>query len=702
MDRPSRIVDWLRTVPGDPRLYAWLGLLMAMACVLKAITSKSMLNWVSSDTLWPVDLFIDSFRDGYSFHHWEFSIAPCWFPDIALVGICYFVLRNPILTTLIAGLVQFVILLAGFCLCWRALRLANLKLLDILTIGSGIASAVWISFHSDMLHPGFWELLVPQSHVGNLIMHVFAIWLTLLMIRSAPGAKTRTTSIAFALVCAAAGLSNLMFFPHTLLPLSISLGLLAFARILPVRQAVLPILLGWPSAVAGAAAYRFFFTAMNMGAQASVGFEVWRTAARTFFAGASEALANIDLQHLAAVAWLPACVVVGFTLLWRLRGSAENSSQRPHAGVALFFLTSAGASIFGPATMILGGSNGLTTLHDYYWTMHYMHPTFLFPLFAWPSLLGLLPEVRLSALPARALAFAGAMTCLIAPAIAFEQIPRPPVLPWNYVPEYVRLLDQNARQYGLKYGIAGYWQARMITLLSKTGLRAYPIDGMIRPFYIVSNQDWFVSSVEDRAKKPCFSFIVLNDPLWKISRNEAVAAAGEPSYEVNAWGIPVLIYAKGTPGHATPRCIAFAPHWGTPIPEMDWPLFAYTSAMSSTVNAFAANPSERINVPIRVMNRSAKAWSSIGRFPVNLSYRWLKDGKILPIEGERTSLPGALAPGTDVSLSAVVVAPQKPGTYTLRMSLVQEGVTWFYQRGNLWLDIPAVVEPAPAAKELPR
>jgi hypothetical protein len=108
--------------------------------------------------------------------------------------------------------------------------------------------------------------------------------------------------------------------------------------------------------------------------------------------------------------------------------------QKKHAGVVLFLLTSIGASVLGPATTIIGGSNGLTVFNDYLWTMHYMHPTFLFPLFAWPLLLGLLPSIRLSPLPARAVAFSAAVICFALPVMAFDRMPAPPVSVSQYAP----------------------------------------------------------------------------------------------------------------------------------------------------------------------------------------------------------------------------------------------------------------------------
>ena len=75
---------------------------------------------------------------------------------------------------------------------------------------------------------------------------------------------------------------------------------------------------------------------------------------------------------------------------------------------------------------------------------------------------------------------------------------------------------------------------------------------------------------------------------------------------------------------------------------------------------------------------------------------------MLPIEGKRTTLPGTVAPGEAVSLAATVVAPDEPGSYVLRVSLVQEGVAWFMSKGAPPLDIPAVVLPKGAGQELGR
>jgi hypothetical protein len=52
-------------------------------------------------------------------------------------------------------------------------------------------------------------------------------------------------------------------------------------------------------------------------------------------------------------------------------------------------------------------------------------------------------------------------------------------------------------------------------------------------------------------------------------------------------------------------------------------------------------------------------WSTIGRYPITISYKWSDQGK--PIEGERTVLPGRLKPGDSADMKLGVIAPGKTG-----------------------------------------
>jgi hypothetical protein len=75
---------------------------------------------------------------------------------------------------------------------------------------------------------------------------------------------------------------------------------------------------------------------------------------------------------------------------------------------------------------------------------------------------------------------------------------------------------------------------------------------------------------------------------------------------------------------------------------------------------------------------------------VRISYHWHDaHGEVVIFDGERSDLPGAvLAAGHVVEVQLKVVAPAAAGRYRLKITLVQEGVCWFDERGFT----PAVLE----------
>jgi hypothetical protein len=103
---------------------------------------------------------------------------------------------------------------------------------------------------------------------------------------------------------------------------------------------------------------------------------------------------------------------------------------------------------------------------------------------------------------------------------------------------------------------------------------------------------------------------------------------------------------------------------------------------------------------VAVKNPTTERWSALGRGgwghqrSVRLSYHWLApDGAVVVNDGLRTELPRDLLGGEEVELKATVRAPDQPGRFTLRLTLVQEGVAWFDARGAAPLDLVVDVSP---------
>lgn len=91
---------------------------------------------------------------------------------------------------------------------------------------------------------------------------------------------------------------------------------------------------------------------------------------------------------------------------------------------------------------------------------------------------------------------------------------------------------------------------------------------------------------------------------------------------------------------------------------------------------------ETTEIPVTVKNTSNFVWDNASANPVNLSYNWLdSNGQKVVDNGERTVLPTTLSPQDSEKVNALVKLPEKPGKYTLVLTMVQEGVTWFNDVG---------------------
>jgi hypothetical protein len=87
-------------------------------------------------------------------------------------------------------------------------------------------------------------------------------------------------------------------------------------------------------------------------------------------------------------------------------------------------------------------------------------------------------------------------------------------------------------------------------------------------------------------------------------------------------------------------------------------------------------PSARVDVPVRIRNRTDLVWSEATRD--RLAYHWrYPDGTMAVQEGERTHLPAPLAPGEAVDLVLHVTAPTEPGRYYLQIEPVREQRRWW-------------------------
>jgi O-antigen ligase len=122
----------------------------------------------------------------------------------------------------------------------------------------------------------------------------------------------------------------------------------------------------------------------------------------------------------------------------------------------------------------------------------------------------------------------------------------------------------------------------------------------------------------------------------------------------------------------------------------------YLADIAPEEERLALAPGELGGTAVSVTNAGRLTWGSAGAKPFHLSYRWFRlreDGGVEPLEleGERTRLTCALAPGEEVTLEAAVRAPRLPGSYVLIWDMVQEHTTWFSDKVGLGAPVSVVV-----------
>jgi hypothetical protein len=439
-------------------------------------------------------------------------------------------------------------------------------------------------------------------------------------------------------------------------------------------QCWLPMAVGWLAAAIGAELNRALFTVSDVSIQSTVGLEPATTAFDVFVHGFVRRLLAGDLLHVWAVLWV--CVCIGNIVWFRrcLRASGISRMTDSQLLTAIFFTICLTSAVLSVAAIILGGSNGLVELKDYQWSMHYLHQTFLVPLFGLIVSAAWVCNKILNNKAANAVAWTVAVIVLVVTATRLIAAP-PPVTPiYAYRPPLVRYLDENAQKENLHYGYAGYWQARLIALLSRAGVRAYAVDGSMNPYLWVSNSEWYSQSLEDRTRPPRISFVVLDYPKWKLTREAAVGVFGDPDEETQVNGTRILIYKRGAEVRVTA------------------PLTSFSEDIQTAVKSLALRPGERTLVPVTLRNTGPSPWLPFGRNPITISYKWFDNGNVLPIEGERTLLPQALKPGDSTDVEVKVVAPDKAGNFVLKITLVEEGLAWFLTGDAKPLELPVTIQ----------
>lgn len=98
---------------------------------------------------------------------------------------------------------------------------------------------------------------------------------------------------------------------------------------------------------------------------------------------------------------------------------------------------------------------------------------------------------------------------------------------------------------------------------------------------------------------------------------------------------------------------------------------------------------------VSMKNNGNQTWSHIGdaegRGAVKLSYQIFQNGEMIQ-DGDRYNLLSDVQPGEGVEREIYISYPEQKGNYVVRISLLQEGVSWFYTQNSGYQDFEITVK----------
>jgi hypothetical protein len=111
----------------------------------------------------------------------------------------------------------------------------------------------------------------------------------------------------------------------------------------------------------------------------------------------------------------------------------------------------------------------------------------------------------------------------------------------NYYPEKVKCIDELSKENYLKYGIAEYWNAKQITMLSKQNVRVYTVLDNMGAWYHVTNQNWFYNNDKGKYGNPEFSFVLTNG----LNKKNITKQLGNPIDTLRCTnGLEIFVYPE--------------------------------------------------------------------------------------------------------------------------------------------------------------
>ncbi len=425
----------------------------------------------NSDALYLPSLYVDVLN-GENISEWRLPPTPYFFPDMLLYFLLMTVTSSMHVTVVVLGMIQFLVFTLGLFLLARETMPRSYGLgrygLVVLMGGLFLIFSDKLMFYSQMI-------FISAHHFGIVLIIPFVLTLVCKLISKLKMPLVYILCILSFLT----GLSDALFLIQVAVPLAGSLVVLLLIKQSSVKHTftiVSAMLI--PGVIAWALNY-FVITGKNSLVKSYL-FRphLMGPSMLTFFKSLLASVKMYPIHAILAGGLLSGCVLV-LVIQWRqFRTAFKSKSALLLASYFLFAL------VINVVAILLFGvfmdRNGF----------RYFLPFLIFPAF-W----GMPFVLRVPKIVSRRV-FAGAILAIYTIIVLFslqniehQQIEE--IFTDAYYPSYIRCIDEKATQVGIKHGIAQYWQARPISMLTQNELKVVQVNRDLSPFYWINNLAWY-------------------------------------------------------------------------------------------------------------------------------------------------------------------------------------------------------------------
>ncbi|MHB8095756.1 MAG: hypothetical protein ACYDH0_12555 [Candidatus Aminicenantales bacterium] len=570
---------------------SWGLVLAALAAVFIGVIEGKFsryYNFYNADALYIPALYAD-LASGRGLSGWNPSAVPYFFPDIPVFFLIRFLAGNVHLAIALYGVIQFLAFIAGLILISDQVfgRRESVRFL-ILAAGT-VTGLLFATGEFSALMP----MLVSAHHFGALLSAVFCLFLISRLLRVEPDAPAKRLAWygALFLVAVLTIASDAIFLVQFLIPALFGFWLLFLASKISPRQAVRFLAALIPAAPLG----YWLNRALLIFRPERESERLVSSAIAGNIARAKEGLISGWIQgYWFPKAWLPAFTIIGTSfvalalgvVIWRLyrglRDSSKTSRPRPWGWRGLVVTAGLVSTVlpmllfnhrwvFWGALMLtcacLWGDSRKDTFRDeakdrgalfllaYFLAVvaavagsslvsglsqsRYLLPALLIPLFfGWPFLLASSKRfMKAWDHPGGMIAVFLVLAVLLVRFGGLSRTGRLAELA-DFYPDQVRCLDGYAEREHLQNGIAQYWLARPLTMLSRRNLLVVQAKPDLAPDHWINN----LNAYDNR-----FDFVLTDTnpaAMPRINARRVREKFGEPAGSFACEDFNVLAYNR--------------------------------------------------------------------------------------------------------------------------------------------------------------